>query len=392
MAVSHRLVFLLHGGFIMTGVMTTLLGPILPVLSMRWSLRDEEVGTFFLAQFLAGLGGIGLSSIFVAHNAFKVALTAGYLMMAIGACLLQSGTWELGVVAVACYGLGLGVTIPTTNLFVAALNRSRPAASLNLVNLSWGIGAVTCPFMILLFQHTHTENAMGWSFSAVLLVFALSFSRIALSPRISRLSQRDRESKFSFNFLKDRRVPMFGVLFFLYVGTENAVGGWIGVYASRIAAIRAIGVISPALFWCAILLGRGMAPLLLRSVDEVRLSRAGIMVTMVGTSIILSARDVTVLFVGVLLAGGGLSAVYPNTIALLARRLRGSTKLVGGPMFGLASLGGACLPWFVGFVATQFHSLRVGFVVPLLGALLMFVLYCLIDETGTAAPIPNAPK
>jgi FHS family glucose/mannose:H+ symporter-like MFS transporter len=384
---------LLHGGFIMTGIMTTLLGPILPALSVKWSLSDEQVGTFFLAQFLAGLGGIAVSSILVARDAFQVALVAGYLMMAIGACLLQLGTWVTGVVAVALYGLGLGMTIPTTNLFVATLNRSRPAASLNLVNLSWGIGAVACPFMILLFQRTHAENAMGWTFSAVLLAFALSFGSIAFSANMRELSDSDREFNVCFSIIKDRRVAIFGALFFLYVGTENAVGGWIGVYASRIAGIRGIGVITPALFWCALLLGRGMAPRLLRSMDEIRLSRVGIMVTVVGTAIILSARDLTVLFLGVCLAGGGLSAVYPNTIALLARRLRGSTKLVGGPMFALASLGGASLPWLVGFMATHFRNLRAGLVVPLLGTSLMFLLYYFIDrETGTAGASPDTPE
>ncbi len=39
--------------FLPTGVLTTLLGPMLPLLIARWSLTDTQAGNLFLVQFLA---------------------------------------------------------------------------------------------------------------------------------------------------------------------------------------------------------------------------------------------------------------------------------------------------------------------------------------------------
>src|SRR3989442_1650438 len=44
---------LVHAAFVLTGVMTTLLGPMLPVFSARWSLSDSQAGYLFTAHFAA---------------------------------------------------------------------------------------------------------------------------------------------------------------------------------------------------------------------------------------------------------------------------------------------------------------------------------------------------
>ena len=40
-----------HAAFVLTGTVTTLLGPLLPVLATRWALEDASAGLLFTAQF-----------------------------------------------------------------------------------------------------------------------------------------------------------------------------------------------------------------------------------------------------------------------------------------------------------------------------------------------------
>jgi fucose permease len=54
---ERQLTLLLHGGFLLIGVVTTLLGPILPMLAARWHLGDAELGWLFTAQFTGGILG-----------------------------------------------------------------------------------------------------------------------------------------------------------------------------------------------------------------------------------------------------------------------------------------------------------------------------------------------
>jgi len=66
--------------------------------------------------------------------------------------------------------------------------------------------------------------------------------------------------------------------------------------------------------------------------------------------------------------------VYPIYIAWLSRWYGVRAKRIGGILFALASLGGSTGPWLIGTVSKYSGSLRVGFLVPLLSAMLMVVI------------------
>jgi len=76
-----------------------------------------------------------------------------------------------------------------------------------------------------------------------------------------------------------------------------------------------------------------------------------------------------------MVAGIGLSAVYPITIALLSREFGAAASRVGSVMFTMANLGGAFLPWLVGYASNQFGSLKMGLTAPLIAGAGMFILY-----------------
>ena len=46
-----------HVVFVLVGIATTMLGPILPLLAKHWHLSDGKMGLFFIAQFLGGFVG-----------------------------------------------------------------------------------------------------------------------------------------------------------------------------------------------------------------------------------------------------------------------------------------------------------------------------------------------
>jgi fucose permease len=48
---DRQLLPLLRSGFLLVGIVHTLLGPILPMLAARWRLDDAEAGSLFIAQF-----------------------------------------------------------------------------------------------------------------------------------------------------------------------------------------------------------------------------------------------------------------------------------------------------------------------------------------------------
>src|SRR5438309_4523239 len=90
---GHRnLLVLLFAGFVLSGIATTIVGPMLPIFIRRWSLDDGQAGLFSTIQFLAALGGTLASSAVAAWRGYKTALVLGYALMGGGLASLNADT------------------------------------------------------------------------------------------------------------------------------------------------------------------------------------------------------------------------------------------------------------------------------------------------------------
>jgi fucose permease len=102
-------------------------------------------------------------------------------------------------------------------------------------------------------------------------------------------------------------------------------------------------------------------------------------VTAAGTTVLLRAMSQIVVIGGVLMAGLGLSSLYPIFIAWLSKVYGLRARRVDGAHFALAALGGTTMPWLVGF-PTQRGGLRVGLPVPLAGCFAMLGVLALLHR------------
>jgi fucose permease len=113
----------------------------------------------------------------------------------------------------------------------------------------------------------------------------------------------------------------------------------------------------------------------LRSMDEIKLARTGILMACAGMVGLVLSRQVPGVIASASIAGLGLSAVYPITISLLSREFGSAASRVGSVMFTMANLGGASLPWLVGYFSNKLGDLRAGLAVPLIAGVLMYLFY-----------------
>lgn len=380
----------LHAGFILTGMITVLLGPILPSLIARLRIDNSHAGLLFTAQFASSVAGVLLSSLLLTRWGFRVCLAFGFLAAAAGVSTLAFGSWASAMISVAVYGIGLGLIIPGTNLLVAESGTDRSAAALSLLNLAWGVGAVLFPLLAAAFLRIHDLTFLLEALAALALVFAVWAAAFS-PPNFTRGRQTAGSlPKLRLSFADIRALGVLGLLFFLYVGTENGWGGWISSYARSIhAGTAADWALAPAFFWGALLVGRALAPAVLRSGNEIRLARAGLLAAMLGGVVVLSSGGFVALTVGASIAGLGLSAVFPITIARFSTRFgHWASRYVGG-MFALGGLGGATLPWLIGHASSRLGSLRVALTIPLAAALLMFALFASHSLTQDAPEPPS---
>ncbi len=388
-AASIRPLGSLHAGFVLTGMVTTLLGPVLPLLISRWKLDDVHAGLLFTAQFAASVLGVLLSSPLLTRRGYKSCLVAGFACMGAGVAALGLGSWTLGMIAASAYGLGLGLTIPATNLLVAEANPLRSSAALSLLNLAWGAGAVLLPLLAATLQRMHQLEWLLLGLGATAMLFSVWFQATLGRGSLPEIAPKHRGPRPRLDAAGWHALLILGLLFFLYVGTENGLGGWVATYTRRFGTGPAAGwAVMPAFFWGALLLGRALAPLVLRRENEIRLARAGLVMTALGGLIVVLSARFSGIAAGASLAGLGLSAVFPITIARLSFRFGRAASRFVGPMFALGGLGGATLPWLVGFASDNLGGLREGLWIPVLCSLVMFTLYLSRSLTRAADESP----
>jgi fucose permease len=357
-------------GFILSGIATTIIGPILPVFIRKWGLDDGQAGLFSSVQFLASLVGTGISGAWMHWRGYRPSLVAGYAFIGYGLATLNAATHANALAATAAFGFGYGLITPGTNLYVAENGGARRASLLNLLNFTWGIGAMACSPMIAMALRSNRLSGflIGYGIFGALLALATLFARFAPEIHEKHLESAGAAARP----LGGGVTIAMAVLFLTYVCMETSIGVWSAEYSRRIAnGISNLTTLAPMFFYSGLTAGRGLAPLVLLSVAEAPLVLAALTLTAVGTTVIILSTTLKVTIIGVFLAGLGCASIYPIYIAWLSKWYGPRAKRIGGFLFALASLGGSAGPWLVGTFSKYSGSLRVGFAVPLLSALLM---------------------
>ncbi|HEX7085783.1 MAG TPA: MFS transporter, partial [Vicinamibacterales bacterium] len=165
-----RLVIQLHAGFVLAGMGTTLLGPIIPLLTSAWGLDDREAGRLFASQFAGALLATSVSAVVAKRIGEPRALSAGFLLFAAGIGAIGLAPRAAAPAAALTFGLGQGLVLPLTNIAIAALHPVRPAGALSLVNVSWGVGAVLWPLVVAVLARPADPSPATGALAAACLV------------------------------------------------------------------------------------------------------------------------------------------------------------------------------------------------------------------------------
>jgi MFS transporter, FHS family, glucose/mannose:H+ symporter len=372
------LVALLSAGFILTGFPTIIAGPILPTFISRWNLSDSQAGLFFTVQFAASLAAVWITTGLTAWRGYRPGLVIGYVLTGVGLAMLNAPTHGIALLAVGLYGMGYGLVVPPTNLAGA---EAGGAGVVSLLNFAWGVGAVACAPLLSVSLRHHSLTLFLSILAAVAVALAVSFIFAALPERHKNGDAQSGGTAPGIPSVKITAVV--AAIFFLYVGSEAGIGGWAAEHVKRLAGhATALTTMSPLFFYAGLMVGRGLASLLLRRIGSLRFIITAFSLSIVGIVVIITARSTDVAIAGFTIAGLGCATIYPIYISWFSHWYGASARRLGGVVFSMASLGGSALPWLVGFVSTKANSLPIGFLVPLSGIVAMALLVTFLRKRG----------
>ncbi len=351
-------------GFACTGLGMALPGSVLPALLKQWSMTDAQAGFFFFLGWM----GTSVGALFVRPSRVR-SLALGSFLIATGAFGMAFGSRWAGFGCMAVYGVGLGMTMTAVSLLQTRRNALQRGLELNRLNLVWALGACICPSLA---AHSLRVASVRAIFSSVGFFFA-SFCLWTLA--FERDPIRSSQENFTPPTTAGRSWPLalwpFALVcvIFLPTGIEASMGAWIAAYVQRTQQTISTTVTAGSCFWIGLMLSRTLSSfvLTLRRSERIVLGQS-LATVVVGTLLLIASTASLGILPGVFLVGFGLGPIYP---LLLAIALQYSEKT---PIFFVAGLGSAFLPWLTGVVSSSTSSLRLGLLVPVLASILMLVL------------------
>jgi len=383
-AILHRAAAnaVIHSGVAVGGVVTVLLGPVLPILIARWSLSDERAGLFFTLQFFGTLLGVAFLGILLSWRGYRTTLAAGYTLIALGVAGLDLGSERRALLSTVVFGIGLGLVLSGSNLWVTEISPSRRAAALSILNVAWGAGAIACPPLVLLAQSARRLGPLLLCVAGLAALVALGVAAMDIEPP----AQKGAEAVSVRPAIGKRTALALGGLFFLYIGTESSVGGWGAAFAKRIGPrAGSPWELAPMFLWAGLIAGRILVSAVLPRISERAFLIGGLILAGASTAALLSVTGFRAAAICLAATGLGLACVYPLLVAWMVGYFGGQARLRSNILFGLGCLGGATMPWLVGFISTHSASLRAGLLAPLAACFLMLGLQFLLRKPGSAS-------
>lgn len=343
---DRPLLYYTYYAFLVSGMMSTVLGAILPSLSAEYGLSYSVQGSLLSFHQIGNLAAVYL---------------AGFLPYAIGrkrSTLLGASGIILGLVFMTLYGnplflmlafaltgIGRGTLSNMTNVVVGQCAGNK-AGGLNLLHASYAVGAFISPLIAL----AAGDSWWKWPCWAISALMLLSLVLIGTSSLSSERTKRDRDGGQK-SFMKDFAFWLNTLIMLFYLCAEASLTGWLVTYFKDSGMLPAsLAPSVQSLMWVTILVGRLMCASL-----SVRMNKA-VLIMILGTvmtgffALMVLTSSPAVAMVAVLGVGLSMSGIYPTTLSTMPGKYNSST-VATGTCIAVASVGGIVMPMIIGAVA-----------------------------------------
>ena len=297
------------------GMITAMLGTILPSLSSRFNLTPKQNGSLALAQAL----GLVLASLAVGPlldaEGKKIGLVLGLSFICVALYVLpRSPGYRAIMLLMFLLGLGGGALITGANALAGDVGGAHRATALNFVNLFFGLGGFITPFL----------SAKLFAGNWIRLCYTIAtFGAVALAVELAtRMPGPVGVQSFVVAdigpVLGKPVLFLLGLFLFLYVSCEVGVWNWLPrhLIAQGIPESQALNILSLG-FALGLLVGRLLVSPILIRVPSITVLMFASVAMAITTFFMLNTKRPGVALVLVALAGLAMAPVFPTALAVV---------------------------------------------------------------------------
>lgn len=299
------------------GLLSSLLGTIIPGLAGSLHLTNADIGYIGLAQGF-GLAGMSvLSGALMDHKGKKSGVVVG-LCATIGGLMLLVHAASVTVVAMAMLILGCGgsIVIVGANAITSDISDTRRAAALNFLNVFSGLGGLVTPFVAGNLLGAKAENTAMFGAAATLVVLLV----VIFTP-IPDLRQRTGPgAEVESSVFVSPALYILSTVTLLYTACEFGIWNWLPKYliSTGMSSAVALNILSLG-FACGLLFGRVVATSVLWRIPPFFVAAFCSVAMICTTYWVLHPMSQWMTGVAVFLTGIAMAPVFPTTIAIVGR-------------------------------------------------------------------------
>ena len=361
------------------GMISAMLGTILPDLSDRFRLSPRQNGTIAFAQAIGLIiASLGVGPLLDSEGK-KLGLIIGLALIATALLALpRSSGFRSIVFLLFLLGVGGGIVVTGANALVSDVGEAHRATALNLVNLFFGLGGLATPFIA---ANLFGRNWVRLCYTiAALTVVSLAIEASTKMPAPTGAG----------GFVLADAAPvlgrpllfLLGLFLFLYVSCEVGIWNWLPrhLIAQGIPESRALNILSLG-FALGLLIGRVAVSPILIHVPAITVLLFASVVMAISTFLMLRLSNSFTAAAMVFLAGLSMAPVFPTTLAIVGDNFPRMTGTAIGFVITCGWIGLAVSSRIIGFIAggDPRRLKRALFVIPA-SAVLMVVLNLAIQH------------
>nr|WP_321294402.1 MFS transporter [uncultured Sphaerochaeta sp.] len=364
------LMYTIYFAFFTSGMMSTLIGALLPFMKAEYQMSYVLSGAVISAHQIGNFAALliaGYLPYLIGRKNSTLTLSLGIV---IGFTLMTlSGNPLLLLIAFAFTGIGRGTMSNITNVVMSEIAQNK-AAGLNLLHASFAVGAFIAPFLAIL---STSVFGVYWRISAwVLVLFEIavlfSLSRSSLSGK-----PKEKQNDEGRAFMRSGKYWLNTFILFFYLCGEASVIGWLVTYFNDTGRLSpALALTTSSALWIFILVGRLVCATL-----SVKMNKNALLVILGALQIVfflmmISVEHIALIYLSLFGFGLAMSGTYPTTLSTMDRKFNSST-IATGTCIATATVGAITMPIIVGSVA-QAVGIAGGLATISLSILCMFTL------------------
>ena len=360
------LLYCTYFAFFCSGMMSNVLGCILPALRASYGFDYAFQGTLSSVNQIGNLAAVWFSGFLPFAIGRKnstlllgAGIVIGLLMMAI------FGSPIVLILAFILVGIGRGTMSNITNVVVGQYTENK-TAGLNLLHATFAIGAVISPAIVA------SLGLVRWRVPLVSIAIIMAISLFLLA--ISKLdNSKGAKSKDESSIPTAFSFWLNTFIMFFYLCCEASLMNWLVTYFKD-SDIFSEGLSSmmASVLWSTILVGRLICASLANKVNKsVLILVLGVMLTGFYT-LMISTTNPIIIFIAILGTGLSMSGIYPTTLGTQEKRFNTST-VATGTCIAVATIGSIVMPIIIGNVA-KVYGIKSGMATILIALFALVVL------------------